>query len=533
MLCYNQFVLFFVLVLGLLVGQSVGTIELQDLSDVNFNSRYGTYDGADPTKVNCFKIFTYLITDPQATSEITLLSVSANIIPKPLFRNFTTLLLQVDFSLSNQESNNFLFTVGSGSSQPYLFNSPCIGAPTTFEIELYNQTYPRTRYYLEPKTDTTFDFTFKVKSFTNPQYSPNLEIISNNTCYYPYVTQSAPNIYTLSLVYTCRLSDIDPNDNILISVGVFNANSLTNTFVLNSYLKASKTPMASIGLNSVQLYPRRLDNSSFYDQLHCYNIVYNYGFDLPILSQLFNGEELISGALVMKSESTFVFYHPSLQVSLGPNQFQLSAYAGSNSPVNDSISFSYFGPTNRPIAGFINPLLESEFDILSFAIDSDCTWQCDNLLFSFDTGGYNLISGFWPYGATRGHTLSKNYTVDMFISPYIAKKVFVGLAGATLISKDLNTETPDTVAPLVTSLKIISIPNSPFDIVRMIITDDISGFSKLLGLGDYRNLVQGSILNGEYDFLVQTNQFSPFSTTTQYLYDFAFNPKEHTLKNYV
>ncbi|KAF2077301.1 hypothetical protein CYY_001426, partial [Polysphondylium violaceum] len=536
MLCYNQFVLFFVLVLGLLVGQSVGTIVLQDLSDVDFNRPYGTYDGADPTKVNCFKIFTYLITDPQATSEITLIDVSPNITPEPLLRNFTTLLFQVKFSYTNQEPSNFKFNVTSGSqNERYEFNSPCLGEPTTFEIELYNQTYPSIRYYLDlTKTDTTFDFTFKAKGFTNPQYSPNLDITCNNTCYYPSVTQPAPNIYTVYLTYMCRLSDIDPNDNILISVGVYNTQPFTNTFILNSYLKASKTPMASIGLNSVQLYPLGLDNSSFYDQRHCYSLIQNNGFDLPILTQLSNGGYLTSGNLVMRSGSTFVFLYPNWE-QIGPNQLQLSAYAGGNSLVNDSISFSYFGPTNRPIPGVINPLLESEFEILSFTADSNCTWQCGYLYYVYgvNNGISTWLSGFWPYGATRGHSLSHNYTVDMFISPYIAKTVIVGLIGTSKsINKVLNSAPSDAVAPLVTSLKIISIPNSPFDIVRMTITDDLSGFSKLLGLGDYRNLVQGSVLNGEYDFLVQTNQYYPFNYGFKTIYDFASNYNQFALNSY-
>jgi len=530
----NKFKYVLILLASLFLIKGLGVIVVEDLSDYNYNTMYGQPFKSTPTTASCYKTFRYLIYDTDLVA-IQLTNNSPNIQCIEDFRNSSAMLLRVEFAPTNLEPGEFQFEINTNS---YTYDFPCIAPPTVLDIEVLDDGFSSMRYIQHYQSSSYFYFHIKVNNFVNPQYAPNLiaSLSVPSDCFVPSFSPVSGQIYRGTIVLGCEgtasLPYLHEDINMLASVEYSNANT---SFSVKSYFERSNssntTPIRYI---SIDTYPKSNDNQNFHREGYMITNIENNGYDLPLYNILnyttqYNSKGfLISQMLVIRNESNPVFLH-YLTIPYGSIKMQTSAYS-SLMITSDEVIMDLKNTVTIPIPFFTNDvLLSSPYPLLvSYTSRSDCTWQCLQFLLRKDL--YQIFTPGWPYGATNGNALAHDYAIDIFISPSLFGGIEAGVTPNNL-HLSFNSIDQDTQAPIIRTTETISIPGSSYDIVRMFIEDNLSGFQSLSGFGDYKNIVQGTVNAGVYDFLVQTSSYQ-FRTDSHNILDSALNLNNYFFDRY-
>ncbi|KAF2068186.1 hypothetical protein CYY_010488, partial [Polysphondylium violaceum] len=508
------------------IGSGVSELVIQDLSDASVNKMYAFFMPSGGFECPPKK-FTFFVTDSEATDQIRIEAASSNINASITSSNFTSMLFNFNLLTSNLITGEFQFTINSGLNvETFTYASPCIAPPTTLDIEVLNSNYSMMTYTNEISGGKMLPFFyFKVKNFDETCGSPILDLFLNQSCIFPSFKIVWGNIYQGGFLINCTMSSLSDKfyelfeQDLYFSVGVSQSSQYNNNFVIHSYLKRSNSPTSAVSLESVKLYPKTTNNIVFANIAHVYLTLESNEYDLPILSFLSVTTSLNMAILGMRNNTKLVFVIPFSVVA--PSS--LNTFSIANTIVkSDSTAYNVVIPTLPATTSSDSSLtLNNSNDLVTYTCISNCSW-CYSLALQADNLFLDTIIEAFPYGFTRGNSKSFNYTTDLFFSSYVEGflNTHFNLGNANL---QIISSTPDSIAPKILSYKIYPIIGTTYQIARIKIVDEISGFNKLTYIGDYRNIVEGSVWDGEYDFLIQKSLLLARYGLNSYIVDFALN----------
>ncbi|KAF2069967.1 hypothetical protein CYY_008717 [Polysphondylium violaceum] len=393
----------------------------------------------------------------------------------------------------------------------------------------------------------------------------DIEIINPTLQYYPSLVEGHPHFFFKVKNYNKIISPPvrveDPLSNYKVRVNAVHANIYIaelsfNTVTISNYKSNSDFSFKNsdgfgskwINFNS---FLQGYQNTEIYSDLNLYLTDGDGNFDSPellVFSDLEMQENIypfimysynssvISPVLVLGNFTNPMFYS---KIIVQPREYPTSLtnfYSWTfqtNSPNIIYKPFAYTGFTS-------NPKVENPFfglflnNLFCLQYTTNATYRSDLVTFKSNTWIYLP----YPFGYSKGNSNGYFKIIEIF-SDYRYLPLMVEIDNQIPLTMDyiLNNGLIefDGAGPNVEieSIESYQLPNSPWLVLRMRITDDLSGFSKT-EFGNYQDIIQGTINDGVYEFLVlQSNPITQISKGDLIFKDSIGNSRQYNFMKYI
>ncbi|KAF2068535.1 hypothetical protein CYY_010140, partial [Polysphondylium violaceum] len=406
-------------------------------------------------------------------------------------------------TLISQSTNKFLYQVrirvpvGSGVSQVEAFNDlftkqfnvaySCEAPPSTLDIEFYNNN----TLYDNGDTNTMGpSLTFKVKNFLKSPISSMLTatITSQSLVLVANVFLISDNIFSVGLGYNDAITNwSDFYNDFPISLNYLSSTLAppSNHIIKSNYNNTNdfqRMDYIIYGLSPSDISPNR----------HIYPYV---EFKTNYNRQPFWGIQKQRVPIVMGNYTNgLVISKITLNVAQQVNILLSYTDYPRVSMITSRVTFNIVSPTYLLTLDGIN----LDNGILLSSVNTNNPMI--EVQFKIDSGFSYYPNTLYPYGIIAGTSASYLRNDEFYVSPYTSgQRSFYYNPQLN----DFTFPTPtysDVMPPNIESIENFIYGN--IAVYRVHITDDLSGFYEIKGLGNYTSLVSGTLQDGIYEFKV-------------------------------
>ncbi|KAF2078367.1 hypothetical protein CYY_000351 [Polysphondylium violaceum] len=500
---------FFLIFVFLCIISKISAYKLQQLPDHNFNNAYAYYNGS---QFICSFRFHYLI------SEVTFLSLSTRY---PLG--------EISSSLVSNSSGAFLYefygtTFGTGQStatidwviDAALVNSDlitnCEAPPDNLDIEVLNNAA-----MILPENEGSFSrpfFIIKVKNFKKT--TPPVLKVNSTELSFENLISITPNIYVYYRGFNSSIYDA--------SQVSFSLYGRTTYFTHTLKTAIPKGGFNNGELKSIEYFPMNtgaLEGTTDSKFLH-------------MLATVEFEKNQTSVAVLRDTLSEY-------QLKMAEGNLTHSVYQASIITIPTfSLSLSLFNEsgmqrtTKNFVSNYVSPIIDSEVFVNSEYVDQLVIFSIGktnntNIVFvdiKLSNRSYSVPLTY-PYGYVSRSSNLFTKTLQVYLPyPNTAEIHYLAKSSSATLPPPIDNSAPELI-----SLKVITIPGSFYHLVTATIIDDISGFYSFERFGTNANLVQGTILSGTYEFILDLQSLSLLSTFQ--LCDVASNCRDIMVSDYI
>ncbi|KAF2069260.1 hypothetical protein CYY_009421 [Polysphondylium violaceum] len=324
-------------------------------------------------------------------------------------------------------------------------------------------------------------FLFKVKNFNKP-LAPRLQVINIEGNYDAVPVGLTKNVYIVTLVVKSKDSMFG-NSNFNISNG-YNGYYIhqTRSFLPNYNNIILQNSIETFALNGQLFYPEVcIMNESHLDS------------NTPMVKffEINNTGYLETAPLVLGNYSTGVYFRKYSVRSYGQGIFTSYTY-NPNSVVNISTIGYYEDPGQKPFSLSVLSTLENQ-NVINVKYVTNVTLKSDLI----NVNGKVMVIPY-PFSYSAGNSLSYEKNHAFYFEPifYTRGSLYDGVVNPSFV---LTGNLIDTEPPKIISIASLHLPNQPYVVLRMEISD-YSGFNTI-NFGDYKDIISGTFNHGVYEFL--------------------------------
>ncbi|KAF2068986.1 hypothetical protein CYY_009698, partial [Polysphondylium violaceum] len=460
------------------------------LSPAESLDKYGSaeYDGV----FRCQYTFNIAITQDNQAGAIRIVSVSGSNIYSMISENESTLVFNIQV---------FSVEVGSGTIDvevdnligSTIFNIPyiCQAPPTQLDVEFLNDTL----YDSFQSTLYGPVAVFRVNNFIKE--GPELTVtFASQSMFLASCELISFNVYKVMFGYYPGATWADITNDLVVNVEHPN-NPITNPFTLKfNYMSGNLiTP------TNFKIFPVSQSNENTYYRIFPY-FEFTATHDAPFLI-IFNSDAIprrLSPVMGNRTDGVFLsIMYPGVGLKTiglfinnqgGVTSNQLSYTSNIPAP-----SYSHTIITGSFVDGIMISILNTnqpfrEFQIKPYVLAS-------SYISSITT------PTLYPYAYSSGNAIQYQRSDEYFISPFAhgvyGFHYFNYMQEITLPSSNI-----DDTPPNIVSVSYVTFGN--IRIYTVHITDDKSGFQKLIPYGNYTSLTSGTLLDGVYEFQVDLSK---------------------------
>ncbi|KAF2071180.1 hypothetical protein CYY_007497 [Polysphondylium violaceum] len=435
----------------------------------------------------CYSNQMFLVEDPSGIEKIDI--VEQDLSPEFTYVSVTPTkwLFRVSLNLKPAPDNVFTLQVTTLDTSVHTYQVEYIcDLPPIMDLVLLNDTL---QYY--PSLVNAYPyFMFRVNNF-NKIKMLTLQVSNVENTYQVRIEAKANNTYLVSL--DLKATTMNPyflNNTFIISNGMTPV-----TLKLSSFLPRYENVES---FTSFGIYPRESDNTVYYPQ--------------PILIQsskfeqskpIFKTFTIIGfqtyGTYVL-GPLTSPIYIEKLNLQTPATQ---TAYSNNYLPGSTSLSATYTFKFSFPpyFSTSLSSVLGSSYVSLTFT--TNALSKADLTILTISSNALYLTQPY-PFGYTNGNMVEYVKNVELAFDYAHTNAVMIEDRVSSFFTTPIPTDPSnvDVSPPAIVSLDSYPLPNSPLVVLRMRITDDLSGFRNIDSFGDYTNIVSGDLNDGTYEFVV-------------------------------
>ncbi|KAF2072509.1 hypothetical protein CYY_006176 [Polysphondylium violaceum] len=503
-MCKLILIVFLVVLFGW-IGEG---FNLTDLTNSLVNDKYAELDNNGV--LTCVFEFTILLQDDDG---VTLLGTTPS---SPHFyivdQSATKTLYQLSAALP-VGTGPLLLDVSNGASNSQLsLPYECTAPPSVIDIQFID--FNNQLIYTKSQGQMNPFLIFRVKNFY--KYVPPKLNFSFPFVYYAGVGNLGSQVYVLGF----RPTNFNIFQDFSMNVS-YSGSSNVQIYPIKGLAAPSEYDEVELVYD---FYPLNSNNDTEYGNLYSVFQVKTNNTDL-----MSTYEDIYSGSVFpkpVKSESNGFTTYYNVFYPTTTKSVSLLTFTQENNPTNYSQAFNF--------KNYYSPYF-LDMPTLNMTVNSQHTYSFSaltNATFQFNKNSLFLNSVTYPYGYANGTTKSYYRQFSLYLSPYFNSTIQVNNNLIVIPFTVTNGIGNDYLAPVIQAINVIPLANSHLVIVRMTITDDMSGFQNFgSDVGKYTDIVSGNSTNGIYEFLVNIKQvysLNSFGT----ICDFANNCKLYDVFNF-
>ncbi|KAF2069259.1 hypothetical protein CYY_009420, partial [Polysphondylium violaceum] len=477
---------------------NVYSLQVVDLTRHEMTNQYANVNGTVNPTWKCRIYNQILIEDPAGITNATIVEASYF---RVLRKNATAILytFTIDLLPSTTQYVIKIFVNGDPVFKTHTINYICDHPPTPLDITILDV---KPIYTLSHLTLSMY-FLFKMNNIDADKLNgPLFEILSYDRQYTTTSQYVDKGIYCAVLAPTINTTSTNPieigirYDNYENQLYYFNY-TLTSPFPdYNNQIVSSNPNFMTLPLDTSSnlRYPTF---SSFFEV--------EFTENKPLLS-LFSYEQKTNPAVLVQGNYTHGTYYSKFAYT--PNNTQITFTALLDPMINQTKTFNYIASDKPTVSAVVASTALP--DVVSQQFQTNVTFKADVIAWS------SMVTILpYPFGYSSGNSISYLRKNDM---PFNNENFISGAYGIKtgvdndIVSYDfisgIPTIVPDNQPPVIESIESYVCPDGNHYVIKLRITDNLSGFSSIYYYGDYTDIVSGDLNDGYYEFLRPTNDLS-------------------------